>query len=331
MIIQIEDDSMKGYKLKAFMKTPKGKATLGLTGAAVLGAAAVMYPLFGTDSVVNVDEWVFKNDRNKYSQESVMANVKLYKEGVFVPEEKEEGTSDAGEGDSGGGSGDSGAQTFDPNNSGGNGGGSSNENVTTIPEISSGNGKVCKTLPHDVKLYDGPTVKGNSYIINKPDSYRPGNWLMCAEGLPINSNAVAYCKDKGVNYVSGAGCIDDAGRHRVAVGPKVTNKDFNCDNIQKGLGAEETYKYTVFDVVIKDKSGKEYWWPLTSGCAKAHTYPTGVLQTDRHVHWGGDWGPGSGLGGCDDSSLVETVEAFDAELKNAFAEFEFVKFQVYTD
>lgn len=298
---------MKGYKLKAFMKTPKGKATLGLTGAAVLGAAAVMYPLFGTDSVVNVDERVFKNDRNKYSQESVMANVKLYKDGVFVPEVKEEGTSDAGGGVSSGGV--SGAESFDPSTTSevNSGGGS-----VIVPDTSTGGGKAVATLSFGMKLYDGQTKKGDVRKLDKlPDGYKPHGWVAYEGDQGTHGGVTNPCWDLLKNKTcdklsSGTGYVNSEGRLYVAVGPALTQEGFKCSSSKNGIYASQVYQYQTFDVVL-EKDGNTYYLPCVSGDCKAHTWNTGIMQSGAHVNSGGDASIMGGVPGSTDRSIVEFI------------------------
>lgn len=297
-------------KFKRYMGTREGKAKMSILFTIFAIPVTALVLLFGTNAFVATADLEFTESKTKYSQSTVMSKVQRYKDGVFTVKEEEEGSTESGSSSS--------TQQYDPSDA---------TQSTVIPVVTTGSSHVAVTLPNSLKLYDGPTMQGNAYTVNVRNVLQT-NWLMCAAGLSVNKYALNYCTDQTTNYIPGAGAIDASGRHRVAVGPAVTNPNFKCDNSRRGVNDSEAYVNTHFDVVLKGKDGKKYYWPCVIGCCKVHTYPTGIIQTGKHVHYGGTY-EAEGGSQFDDKSVVETVGPFSEELENALYEYKFVQFLVY--
>ena len=190
----------------------------------------------------------------------------------------------------------------------------------------SGDGVLVKTFSGWLNLYDDSTVAGNYYSIETSTlaNYRPAKWSM-GEGNGYTGNRYAKERytDQTVTRPNGAseGYVDGSGRYWVAVGPKVTNKDFD---LSVATTSDNAGYGKFFDLVVKDKSsGNTYYIPCKSGDCKVHTYPTGVIQTGTKIP-GTESAPSN-----NDGSLVEWVgvtPSIGADLGDAF---ELIEIRVY--
>jgi hypothetical protein len=94
---------------------------------------------------------------------------------------------------------------------------------------------------------------------------------------PLDGPNVPSETHQKLNKVNGLGILEDPnGRYWVAVGPKIMIPHFSySDNIWA-----ENFRYGArLDAVISDSAGNLYYIPCVVGDIKAHTYPTGVVQT----------------------------------------------------
>lgn len=190
-----------------------------------------------------------------------------------------------------------------------------------------GSGELVKTVNNWLNLYDNTTVSGSYRVVPIPDSYRAGKWPM---GEGNSSTGSSYCR----NYYEdrtmirpnnqNEGYVNSVGRYWVAVGPKVTNKDYNIVKDGSGLDAGEMALPKLFDVVIKSTSDNTtYYIPCVAGDAKAHTYPTGIVQTGEHIS------TSENVPSCNDSSIVEFIGVTAGVAASIGGDYEIVSIYVY--
>lgn len=173
--------------------------------------------------------------------------------------------------------------------------------VTVGSGAGTGEGKAVEVIDNWLAIYDNTTVAGNYYSIDPSplDGYIAGKWSM-GEGNGYKGNpwAIRTYTDQARNRPNGAseGLVDGQNRYWVAVGPKVTKQDFNVN-----AGGDVGYG-KLFDLVVEDNNTHTvYYIPCKSGDAKVHTFPTGIIQTGRHIP------DGALTPGTDDHSIVEWV------------------------
>lgn len=183
-----------------------------------------------------------------------------------------------------------------------------------------------------LQLYDGPTVAGEAYEVNIPmeanghaGGYRGGTWAM-GESAGYNRYIRTSYSDQTNNVgPGGIGRINNSGRYWVALGPNVTNQNFQCDDSRAGASAGEwTVDGKRIDVVLRGLAdNKLYYLPVVLGDAKAHTSPTGIVQTGRHVH------NAEYFAYNDDRSIVEFTFCPARSAASLNSKFEIVKMLVY--
>lgn len=186
-----------------------------------------------------------------------------------------------------------------------------------------------------LQLYDGPTVASDSaYEVHIPlesdgvaGGYTARRWSMGeGDGVGYNPYIRDSYSDKANNVgPGGVGRVNSSGRYWVALGPNVTNQDFKCDSSGAGAGAGEWKVDGKFiDVVLKSVTdGKEYYLPVVLGDSKAHTAPTGIVQSGTHIH-NADNHPEN-----DDDSIVEFTYCDPRKASALNSKFEIVKMIVY--
>ena len=144
------------------------------------------------------------------------------------------------------------------------------------------------TLGNYLELYKGPTVTAIGRVVEVGklmdiESRSRNSWYMC-EGL---SNHEGKLPNKWASPENGGNLVYNNfdswkmiadGRYLVAVGPGVMIKEFKTGDVTDVTAIDMQYGCLI-DVVIKDKEGTEYYVPCIVACTKAHTYPTGVIQS----------------------------------------------------
>ncbi|MCR4678979.1 MAG: RHS repeat-associated core domain-containing protein [Lachnospiraceae bacterium] len=153
-----------------------------------------------------------------------------------------------------------------------------------------------KSVGSWLKLYNTNTFSGSYRVVEIPSEADLARWAMRENRLKINK----YAGDLHEVIIGDSQeLLDENGRYWVAVGPNVMNPNHSPD---KKVTAEEMKYGSYIDVVLIDEYGHEYYVPCVVGDAKAHTYPTGIIQS------------GNGFpGGCDphpdnnDGSIIEFI------------------------
>lgn len=116
------------------------------------------------------------------------------------------------------------------------------------------------------------------------------------------------------------------GRYMIAVGPAVMLEDYKGQFV-----TAEEFKYGTFiDVGIRDKNGQLYYIPCVVADCKAHTYPTGYIQTGVAVKSNGEFD--KALAYADGSSVEFTCAIYNSDgssRSESLKDYELVKFIVY--
>lgn len=191
-----------------------------------------------------------------------------------------------------------------------------------------GTGAGVLTKTHDgwLNLYNDNTVASNYYSVTTSSlsNFIPSKWSM-GEGNSYTGNSFAKgsYSDSSTVRPNGAteGYVDGSGRYWVAVGPKVTNKDYD---LSVAATSSNVGYGKLFDLVIKEIStGTTYYIPCKSGDCKVHTYPTGIIQTGTKI-------PGSETSPShNDGSLVEWVGVSPGTGSGLGSVFELIEIRVY--
>lgn len=145
-----------------------------------------------------------------------------------------------------------------------------------------------------LKLYSSASSSGGR-TVNMPSEIVPSKWAMI-EGDPYNGKINPYAGSATVIKGSSGELVDGSGRYWVAVGPNVMNPNHSKS---KAITAEEMKYQSKIDIVLKNASGTYYVYAAVGDC-KAHTYPTGIIQTGNAFPNGTDPHPGNA-----DGSVVE--------------------------
>lgn len=132
--------------------------------------------------------------------------------------------------------------------------------------------------------------------VSMPSSCDPNKWAM-REGNPYNGGINPYAGRATVRTGNHGELIDGNGRYWIAVGPNVMNPSHSKS---KSITAEEMKYQSKIDIVLKDSSGKTHYVYAIVGDCKAHTYPTGIVQTGNAFPNGTDSHPANA-----DGSVVE--------------------------
>lgn len=132
-----------------------------------------------------------------------------------------------------------------------------------------------------------------------PSGITRSNWASF-EGSPYGTAINPYAPAATVKKGTKGELLDGNGRHWVAVGPKVMNPN-HANN--KAVTAAEM-KYTTKIDVSLTKGGSTYYLYAVVGDCKAHTYPTGIVQTGNAFPNGTDPHPQNA-----DGSVIEFMGA----------------------
>lgn len=146
-----------------------------------------------------------------------------------------------------------------------------------------------------LNLYSSPSLSGGR-TVNMPSGIVASKWAM-TEGDPYNGKINPYAGTATVIKGSYGELKDGAGRYWVAVGPNVMNPNHLGT---QAITAEEMKYQSKIDIVLKNSSGTVYYVYAAVGDCKAHTYPTGIIQTGNAFPNGTDPHPGNA-----DGSVVE--------------------------
>ena len=197
------------------------------------------------------------------------------------------------------------------------------------PGSAMGGGTLIEAVDGWLNIYDGPTVSGDYFSVPIPESYRANSWAM---GEGASSTGSIYCRNTysvsdGNDLVSlpTNGKVNNNGRYWVAVGPAVTNPDFVCVTGSSASVTPTDMKLPkLIDVVLVDKeTGDVVYVPCVIGDVKAHTAPTGIVQTGVHVK------SGVLASGHDDSSVIEFVGVAPSVATALHSKYEIKEIYVY--
>lgn len=132
-------------------------------------------------------------------------------------------------------------------------------------------------------LYDRPTVLGlgeqyfftdiYEYCGDEPKGALQG-YCGTASNLNKQGNTTTYGGQSFDPY-EGTLIFQGIKRHAIALGPKLQNPDWVSGSAQP----EDMAYGTAVDVAIQMDDGNTYYIPAIITDIKAHTYPTGILQT----------------------------------------------------
>ena len=142
------------------------------------------------------------------------------------------------------------------------------------------------TVGVSIPVYSDSTQIGGTFIDVKPAFESKGisnynNWA----NYEYNSTSNSWARSSNIKAVSGVhqdesgNVVDGDGRLVVAVGPGVMNPSRNAADYAT---ASEMRYGTKLDVVL-ESNGSYYYIRCTVGDCKAHTYPSGVIQTGYTV------------------------------------------------
>jgi len=146
-----------------------------------------------------------------------------------------------------------------------------------------------------LKLHSSASSSGGR-TVNMPSEIVASKWAM-TEGDPYKGKINPYAGNATVIKGSSGELVDGNGRYWVAVGPNVMNPNHSKS---KAITAEEMKYQSKIDIVLKNASGTIYYVYAAVGDCKAHTYPTGIIQTGNAFPNGTDPHPGNA-----DGSVVE--------------------------
>lgn len=136
------------------------------------------------------------------------------------------------------------------------------------------------------KLYDSPTLstKGERYFCKKiyaDNGQEPYGALQSfGEDIHLNKNKKGV-KFENVDFNPEKGTILYKGieRYAIALGPKLQNPEFDIKKKQQ-IEADEMAYGTCVDISI-EMDGRVYYIPAIIVDVKAHTFPTGIIQSDE--------------------------------------------------
>lgn len=156
-----------------------------------------------------------------------------------------------------------------------------------------GSGKKKGTFDGWMVYYDGPTEKSTdkTYTINVGNVYRDiytAYNSILGENKSVTNYWCSYefgswkSSYQGVTWIKGAGGSATAnGRYLIAVAPGVVYRDYY--SIKGGISNSRSwYNYGNLDmdlVLVDKRTGEKVYVPVTTGDAKGHSYPFGMMQT----------------------------------------------------
>lgn len=136
------------------------------------------------------------------------------------------------------------------------------------------------------KLYDSPTLstKGERYFCKKiyaDNGQEPYGALQSFGGSAEYNDSEKKGQFKNVDFNPEKGTILYKGieRYAIALGPKLQNPEFDINKKQQ-IKVEEMAYGTCVDISI-EMDGRVYYIPAIIVDVKAHTFPTGMIQTNE--------------------------------------------------
>lgn len=167
---------------------------------------------------------------------------------------------------------------------------------SSVPEVSE-DCTLAYTYQGWMKLYTAPTciIGTSSYFVNTEKATQDIVNDMNGYGINVSYNANNWC---GYEYGSWKGSLQGIqwqygeggsaiknGRYLVAVAPGLVHRDYWCSTGGVSMSSS-WYEYgsKLMDLVLQDnETGKVFYVPITTGDAKAHSFPYGIIQTGIHT------------------------------------------------
>lgn len=165
-------------------------------------------------------------------------------------------------------------------------------------------------------LQRSQTVSGGR-TVNMPSGMNRSTWYSF-EGDVYNGKINPYAGTATVIKGSKGELKDGNGRYWVAVGPNVMNPSHLPS---QGITTEEMKYQSRIDVVLQNAAGTQYYVPAVVGDCKAHTYPTGIVQTGYAFPNGTDPHPENA-----DGSVIEFMGAY---LPSGLSDYSIIKIIIY--